>query len=175
MVVRGGVRAAPRLLRVTAGAPDGLPRVLADTLRLRVRHFAFRAGKEQHYLQTPRLQTLAPGQRLPQRPQLASSVFVLTQTPLQLVRRVDGQHLATAFSAQSPLHTAQMEPSAHGLPHRPQLASSVVTLVHAPPQVCCPDGQTQLVPVHWPPLGQVVHAPPQQVPNSHPLPSDAFW
>ena len=97
--------------------------------------------------QTPCLQTLAPPHCLPQLPQLASSVLMLTQTPLQFVRFVVGQHLATGFPAQAPLHTAHTDPVAHWLPHCPQLASSVLTLTQAP-QFFCADGQTQFVPEH---------------------------
>lgn len=62
-------------------------------------------------------------------------MFVLTQTPLQLVRRADGQHLAMALPAQSPRQAAQSDSSAHWLPQRPQLASSVRMLTQVPPQL----------------------------------------
>ena len=98
--------------------------------------------------QVPCLQTLLPVQCPPQRPQLASSLLRLTQTPRQFVRFVVGQHLAIGFPAQALLHTAHTDPVAHWLPHCPQVATSVLTLVQARPQFFCADGQTQLVPEH---------------------------
>jgi hypothetical protein len=50
---------------------------------------------------------------------------------------------------------------------QPQATLAVAPVVQAPTQVplqlVWPEGQTQLVPVHTRPPGQVAHAPPQQV------------
>jgi len=73
---------------------------------------------------------------------------MLTQTPLQFVRLAVGQHLAIALPPQSPRQTAQIDPTTHCLLHCPQLASSVLRLLHVPPQSFRPDGQRQLVPEH---------------------------
>jgi hypothetical protein len=89
-------------------------------------------------LQLPVEHTWVAVQTVPQAPQAAGLVFVLTQTPLQ--------SFSPFGHAQVPL--LQVCPPVHTLPHPPQLFGSLLVLVHAPPQDTC-----------WVGHPVVVHAP----------------
>jgi hypothetical protein len=97
--------------------------------------------------QTPATQLLPAPQGLPQAPQLAGSIRVSTQTPVQLVRPV------AQTSWQAP--AAQVYPEPQAWPQDPQLARSVWRLVQTSAGV--PAWQVVLGARHWQvPVEQVV-------------------
>jgi hypothetical protein len=82
-------------------------------------------------MQAPLVQTWPMLQALPQAPQLAGSLRVLTQLPEQLVVP-EGQ-------AQEP--PTQAVPPVHAVPQAPQLLLLVWVFTQAPAQVAVPAGQ----------------------------------
>jgi hypothetical protein len=65
---------------------------------------------------------------MPQPPQLAPLDMVETQVPLQFVSPPWHWHMPAT----------QASPVLHAVPHFPQLATSVWTFTHKPPQASCP-------------------------------------
>jgi hypothetical protein len=81
---------------------------------------------------------LPAAQTVPQLPQCAGSVWVLTQVPLQFVVPV----------AQEQAPATQFAPEGHGWPQPPQLRGSEMMLTQMPLQLVSPAPH---VTTHWPP------------------------
>ena len=123
-------------------------------------------------VQTPLSQCVPDGQTVPQAPQLALSVLILTQTGANVPHR-------TVPLGQPHLPSTQSWPAGQIVPHAPQFALSWLRLPQTVPHNVCPLGQppqwpwTQCSPrrQRWPQLPQLrtslarlVHLPWQQAP-----------
>lgn len=101
------------------------------------------------------LQCVLPGHTRPQPPQLASSVLMAAQEPLQAIS--SGPQLETHLLLE------HSQPMSHAVPHAPQFAGSPVKSEQDPPQFVVPCGHAHLPAVHVAVLLQTTPQPPQLV------------
>lgn len=101
-------------------------------------------------------------QTLPQAPQLAASVLMFLQVPLQQV--CPGPHAGLQVNWQVPF--TQFWPLAHAWPHPPQLFTSVLVFTHVPLHALWPAGHAthwglKIDPLQICPAGQTLPQAPQ--------------
>lgn len=143
----------PKMTGILVPPQAGNPTVDSITNRYRTAG-AFGMGGVPH---TPFVQACPPVQTVPQPPQFAVSVAVLTQIPLHRVWPTgQAEEVHTPF--------AQLCPLAQVMPQPPQLAVSVAVLTQVVPQRVWPTGQAgkvQAPPTHVRPAAQTLLQDPQ--------------